>query len=78
MVELHRSRLQLAITFSKMSGKPTSWQVNGESLLTREPRINFFKPMIDNHKQECEGLWQPNHLQIIQEHVATCRRTERW
>ena len=22
-----------AITFSKMSGKPTSWQVNGESLL---------------------------------------------
>ncbi len=58
-----------AITFSKMSGKPTSWQVNGESLLTREPKINFFKPMIDNHKQENEGLWQPNHLQIMQEHL---------
>ncbi len=58
-----------AITFSKMSGKPTSWQVNGESLLTREPKINFFKPMIDNHKQEYEGLWQPNHLQIMQEHL---------
>lgn len=58
-----------AITFSKMSGKPTSRQVNGESLLTREPKINFFKPMIDNHKQEYEGLWQPNHLQIMQEHL---------
>ncbi|MGG7403252.1 beta-galactosidase subunit alpha, partial [Escherichia coli] len=36
---------------------------------TREPKINFFKPMIDNHKQEYEGLWQPNHLQIMQEHL---------
>lgn len=43
--------------------------MNGESLLTREPKINFFKPMIDNHKQEYEGLWQPNHLQIMQEHL---------
>lgn len=25
--------------------------------------------MIDNHKQEYEGLWQPNHLQIMQEHL---------
>lgn len=37
--------------------------------VTREPKINFFKPMIDNHKQEYEGLWQPNHLQIMQEHL---------
>ncbi len=25
--------------------------------------------MIDNHKQEYEGLWQPAHLQIMQEHL---------
>lgn len=37
--------------------------------VTREPKINFFKPMIDNHKQEYEGLWQPSHLQIMQEHL---------
>jgi len=55
--------------FSKVTGKLCSWQVNGEENLTREPKINFFKPMIDNHKQEYEGLWQPNHLQIMQEHL---------
>ncbi len=66
-----------AITFSKMSGKPTSWQVNGESLLTREPKINFFKPMIDNHKQEYEGLWQPDDSRSLQEHLRdfAVRRT---
>lgn len=55
--------------FSKVTGKLCSWLVNGEENITREPKINFFKPMIDNHKQEYEGLWQPNHLQIMQEHL---------
>ncbi|HCT5823049.1 TPA: beta-galactosidase subunit alpha [Citrobacter sedlakii] len=57
------------LIFSRLSGKPTEWTVNGEAMLTREPKINFFKPTIDNHKQEFEGLWQPNHLQIMQEHL---------
>ena len=57
------------LTFSRLSGKPTAWTVNGEAMLTREPKINFFKPTIDNHKQEFEGLWQPNHLHIMQEHL---------
>ncbi|PLO71082.1 beta-galactosidase subunit alpha, partial [Klebsiella michiganensis] len=57
------------VVFSKISGKLSEWQVNGVDQVTREPKINFFKPMIDNHKQEYEGLWQPNHLQIMQEHL---------
>lgn len=57
------------VSFSKVTGKLSAWQVNGEENITREPKINFFKPMIDNHKQEYEGLWQPNHLQIMQEHL---------
>ncbi|MFH5069006.1 beta-galactosidase subunit alpha [Enterobacter cloacae complex sp. 2024EL-00215] len=57
--------------FSKVTGKLSVWQVNGEEKITREPKINFFKPMIDNHKQEYEGLWQPNHLQIMQEHLRS-------
>lgn len=57
------------LTFSRLSGKPTAWSVNGEALITRPPKINFFKPTIDNHKQEFEGLWQPNHLHIMQEHL---------
>src|SRR5690606_7494478 len=56
-------------SFSKVAGKLSASQVNGEEYLTREPKINFFKPMIDNHKQEYEGLWQPYHFQIMQEHL---------
>lgn len=73
---LEEDRLNCTVTghnfrasFSKMTGKLSAWQVNGEDKITREPKINFFKPMIDNHKQEYEGLWQPNHLQIMQEHL---------
>ncbi|PSW04275.1 beta-galactosidase subunit alpha [Photobacterium rosenbergii] len=60
-----------ALTFSKINGKLTSWVVNGEELIKSEPKLNFFKPMIDNHKQEHEGLWEPAHLQIMQEHFRT-------
>lgn len=60
-----------AISFSKVNGKLTSWLVNGEQLIKSEPKLNFFKPMIDNHKQEHEGLWQPAHLQIMQEHFRS-------
>ncbi|MGC6745508.1 hypothetical protein ACP0HM_18160 [Escherichia coli] len=62
-----------------MSGKPTSGEVNGESLLTREPKINFFKPMIDNHKQ---GVRRAVATESFADHAGTsarlCRRTERW
>ncbi|HAS6388009.1 TPA: beta-galactosidase subunit alpha [Vibrio vulnificus] len=75
---LEESRLEhvitghnFTLTFSKVNGKLTSWRVNGEELIQSEPRLNFFKPMIDNHKQEYEGLWHPAHLQIMQEHFRT-------
>ena len=75
-LKLEEDRLSCTVTghnfrahFSKVTGKLSAWQVNGEEHITREPKINFFKPMIDNHKQEYEGLWQPNHLQIMQEHL---------
>ncbi|EGA68189.1 cryptic beta-D-galactosidase subunit alpha [Vibrio sinaloensis DSM 21326] len=60
-----------AFNFSKVNGKLTSWVVNGEELIKSAPKLNFFKPMIDNHKQEHEGLWQPAHLQIMQEHLRS-------
>lgn len=73
---LEEDRLNCTVTghnfrasVSKMTGKLSAWQVDGVDKITREPKINFFKPMIDNHKQEYEGLWQPNHLQIMQEHL---------
>jgi len=59
------------LRFSKIDGKLTSWQVNGSELISSKPSLNFFKPLIDNHKQEYDGLWQPAHLNIMQEHFRT-------
>ncbi|MGL4671770.1 beta-galactosidase subunit alpha [Cetobacterium sp.] len=56
------------IKFSKLNGKLESWKSNGENIIENAPKLNFFKPMIDNHKQEHNDLWIPNHLQIMQEH----------
>ena len=59
------------LTFSKISGQLTSWLSNGIEIIASAPKMNFFKPMIDNHKQEYEGLWEPAHLQIMEEHFRT-------
>ncbi|WP_117235242.1 beta-galactosidase subunit alpha [Vibrio maerlii] len=65
-----------ALNFSKVNGKLTSWLVNGEELIKSEPKLSFFKPMIDNHKQEHDGYWEPAHLQIMQEHFRTLKVEE--
>ncbi|MEH6452081.1 MAG: beta-galactosidase subunit alpha [Psychromonas sp.] len=65
------SGTNFALTFSKLNGKLESWIANGEQLIATAPKLNFFKPMIDNHKQEHEGLWEPAHLQIMQEHFRS-------
>lgn len=59
------------VTFSKINGKLTSWMADGEEIIVKSPKINFFKPMIDNHKQEHNDLWIPNHIQIMQEHFRS-------
>ncbi len=77
-LQVEERRLEYIITgnnfclnFSKVNGKLSSWIVNGEELIKSDPKLNFFKPMIDNHKQEHDGLWEPAHLQIMQEHFRT-------
>ncbi|MDX8335543.1 beta-galactosidase subunit alpha [Candidatus Cetobacterium colombiensis] len=55
------------VVFSRLNGKLEKWISNGENIIEKAPKLNFFKPMIDNHKQEHNDLWIPNHLQILQE-----------
>ena len=64
------------LEFSRLDGELKSWQVDGEEIVGRAPTLNFFKPVIDNHKPEFEGIWQPNHLQIMQQHFRSlhCER----
>lgn len=63
------------LTFSKLNGKLTNWLVDNIPYIFASPRLHFFKPMIDNHKQEYEGLWYPAHLQIMQEHFRSIQVT---
>ncbi|MFU2315176.1 beta-galactosidase subunit alpha [Rahnella sp. PCH160] len=59
------------LEFSRLDGELKSWQTDGEEIVGRAPKLNFFKPVIDNHKPEFEGIWQPNHLQIMQQHFRS-------
>ncbi|TPG57000.1 beta-galactosidase subunit alpha [Ewingella americana] len=61
------------LEFSRLDGELKSWQVDGEEIVGRAPKLNFFKPVIDNHKPEFEGIWQPNHLHILQQHCRSLR-----
>jgi evolved beta-galactosidase subunit alpha len=57
------------LVFCKLTGKLKEWVAHGMPLLVRAPQIGFYKPCIDNHKQENEALWLPQHLDIMQEHL---------
>jgi evolved beta-galactosidase subunit alpha len=57
------------LVFCKLSGQLKEWQAHGKPLLARPPQLNFYKPCIDNHKQENEALWLPQHLNILQQHL---------
>ncbi|MGL4677265.1 MAG: beta-galactosidase subunit alpha [Brevinema sp.] len=57
--------------FSKINGQMLSWKFGENEFISQAPKINFFKPMIDNHKPEYLDIWLPNHLQIMQEHFRS-------
>lgn len=54
------------LTFDLLSGDLTSWVVGGRALIAAPPRLGFWKPLVDNHQQECDELWTPNHIEIMQ------------
>lgn len=67
------SGTDFTLTFCRLSGELVSWLVAGEEIVGRAPHLTFFKPTIDNHKQEFEGLWQPYHLHLMQHNFRAMR-----
>lgn len=63
-----------SLTFCHLSGELVSWLVDGEEIVGRAPHLTFFKPTIDNHKQEFEGLWQPYHVHLMQHNFRDLRQ----
>ncbi|MBD1557509.1 beta-galactosidase subunit alpha [Vibrio sp. S9_S30] len=68
--------LGFSMNFSKVNGKLTSWCVNGNELLATSPTLNFFKPVIDNHRPNYDQHWKPTHLDIMQEHFRSIKAEE--
>lgn len=46
--------------FDLASGELTGLSSHGMPLIVRSPRLNFWRPLIDNHQQEFDDLWGPN------------------
>jgi evolved beta-galactosidase subunit alpha len=57
------------MVFCKLTGKLKEWVADGMPPLACAPQLTFYKPCIDNHKQENDAWWLPQHLNILQEHL---------
>ncbi|MGV8979475.1 MAG: glycoside hydrolase family 2 TIM barrel-domain containing protein [Cellulomonas sp.] len=60
-------------TFDLLTGRMLTWRGAGRDLLARSPRLQLWKPLIDNHQQEHDTLWYPRHLQVMQESTRGVR-----
>ena len=60
-----------ALRFSRLDGKLVSWQQDGIELIERSPRLTFFKPMIDNHKQGTRACGTSTTCRSCREHFRT-------
>lgn len=62
------------LNFDLLTGDITSWVSGGRPVIASAPRLEFWKPLVDNHQQECDNLWAPNHIEIMQ----TSTRSVTW
>lgn len=65
VVDMADSRL----VFDRVNADLLSWRAAGRELFAAPVRVGFWTPLIDNHQQESDELWAPNHLQIMQTSV---------
>ncbi|MBB1484252.1 glycoside hydrolase family 2 [Tessaracoccus sp. MC1865] len=54
------------LVFDTVNGDLLSWRAGGRSLVAAPLRVGFWKPLIDNHQQEADEHWTPQHIEIMQ------------
>lgn len=54
------------VVFDRASGKIVSWLSCGRSVLASGIDVGFWHPLIDNHQQEFDSIWQPNFINVMQ------------
>lgn len=63
-----------SVVFSLVSGEISSWRAAGREVLASGICLGFWHPLIDNHQQEFDALWQPNFINVMQ----TSTRSVTW
>lgn len=55
--------------FDSVNGSLTQIEIAGVNLLSQPVKLCFTKPLIDNHQQEHDNIWEPNLLEYLQESI---------
>lgn len=63
-----------AIAFDTVSGEITSWTATGRPVIAAPIKLGFWHPLVDNHQQEFDSIWQGNFLNVMQ----TSTRSVAW
>ena len=71
--ELHVITGRQHAVFDLIDGSLRSLSAGGREILDSGPRLAFWHALIDNHAQECEALWKPRLLHLLQESVRSAQ-----
>lgn len=55
-----------SIVFDLASGEITSWRSCERDVLAAPIKLGFWHPLVDNHQQEFDSIWQGNFLNVMQ------------
>lgn len=62
------------IVFDTVDGTIASWTACGRDVIAAPIRLGFWHPLVDNHQQEFDSIWQPNFINVMQ----TSTRSVTW
>lgn len=55
-----------AVAFDTVSGEIVDWTSCGRRVLACGPKVGFWHPLVDNHQQEFDSIWQGNFINVMQ------------
>ena len=65
LVDTRLHQLQPKLRIDAVDGRLASWRAHGHELVAKPPEVSLWKPVIDNHRREADGLWRPHLLDAM-------------
>lgn len=62
------------VVFDTHTGQISSWKAAGREVLASGIKLGFWHPLVDNHQQEFDSIWESNFLNVMQ----TSTRSVTW